>query len=198
MVFVYWMRLEKTGEKGERKVQHEAGLSLLSDALEEQYGISRERGLPKLEYGIHGKPFLKELSWIHFNISHCAGLAVCGVGSVKLGVDVELIRPYHSLLPKKALSAEEQIRLAGEREELRPELFCRLWTLKESYLKAEGSGITVPLTTVSFRLSQDGAVVFENPEWKFWQQKLTGGSILSVCAKGEGAEPRLIERPSIG
>lgn len=195
MVSVYWKRLEEAKGKEKRRAEHEAGLSLLACALEERYGISGEESrFLRLRKGSHGKPYLAEKPRIHFNISHSGCLAACAVGDAALGIDVERIRPLSDGLAKRVLSSEELEQLAKEASERRQEMFYRFWTLKESYLKARGWGLSVPLSSVSFRIGAGGEVYSEKKGWRFRQQRLGGNYVLSVCSREEEGELPIIEK----
>lgn len=195
MVIVYWTFFDEAEGKEKRKAEHEAGLSLLAYALKERYGISQGgKDFPEILKEPHGKPYLSGCPLIHFNISHGDGLAACGVGKAAIGVDVERVRPYGGGLPEKVLSKEELEQLEKVGGEGRQELFYKFWTLKECYLKAEGQGITVPLPTISFRILSGGEICFKEKGWSFWQQRLAGNHILSVCSKKGEGRPLVIEK----
>lgn len=194
MVWIYHAFFEPGTGGNKRETEHEQGLWLLRRALRERYGIGCGEGrMPELVEGAHGKPYLKEYPQIHFNISHCMGLAVLAIGDCTVGIDAECVRPYREPLLKRVLSDAElrQMKEAGESE--REELFFRFWTLKESYVKAVGCGITVPLQDISFQIGKNGEIACEKTGWSFRQWKLAEKYIVSACVAGEG-EIRLAEQ----
>ena len=194
MVWIYHAFFEPGTGGNKRETEHEQGLWLLRRALRERYGIGCGEGrMPELVEGAHGKPYLKEYPQIHFNISHCMGLAVLAIGDCTVGIDAECVRPYREPLLKRVLSDAElrQMEEAGESE--REELFFRFWTLKESYVKAVGCGITVPLQDISFQIGKNGEIACEKTGWSFRQWKLAEKYIVSACVAGEG-EIRLAEQ----
>jgi 4'-phosphopantetheinyl transferase len=71
---------------------------------------------------------------------------------LELGVDIECIhRPVFSLaLAKRYFSEGECTELIKLTDTQQSQRIAQLWTLKESYLKASGLGITVPLNKVRF------------------------------------------------
>ena len=194
IVWIYHAFFEPGTGGNKRETEHEQGLWLLRRALRERYGIGCGEGrMPELVEGAHGKPYLKEYPLIHFNISHCMGLAVLAIGDCTVGIDAECVRPYREPLLKRVLSDAElrQMKEAGESE--REELFFRFWTLKESYVKAVGCGITVPLQDISFQIGKNGEIACEKTGWSFRQWKLAEKYIVSACVAGEG-EIRLAEQ----
>jgi 4'-phosphopantetheinyl transferase len=114
--------------------------SMLSDRL----------GMPMREMrfapNAYGKPALAEDIGIHFNVAHSGDWVVCAVGDMPIGVDVEQMAPIDMSLVEPAFSSEEQTYLRAVPAEQRLDRFYELWTLKESYIKAVGKGLSIPLT----------------------------------------------------
>ncbi len=95
---------------------------------------------------------------LHFNIGHTEGLVVMAVGRMpELGVDVERISAKVPLeVARNYFSVREIAALDALREPEKPRRFQRLWTLKESYLKAVGTGISGGLGSMTFDFAEDG------------------------------------------
>lgn len=91
-----------------------------------------------------------------FNLSHTDGLVACAVtrgGAV--GVDVERIArdvEFESLAGQNFAPSEAEIVMAAP-PHAKAELFFALWTLKESYIKARGMGLSLPLDGFAFDVS---------------------------------------------
>ncbi len=104
-------------------------------------------GKPSLKPGITDIP-------IQFNLSHSSGLTACAVVlDSQIGIDVENIsRKIDLKIADRFFSREESECLgkAGDKG-----MFFDLWTLKESYIKAKGKGLSIPLNKFSFTLGQD-------------------------------------------
>lgn len=119
--------------------------SLLSERLDTPPSAIR------FTYGDHGRPELPDLqnpADIRFNVSHSHELALIAVtAGARVGVDVEHVRPLRDLdaLISRFFSAEEARSLAPLAPQDRLAAFYACWTRKEAYLKATGSGLTVPL-----------------------------------------------------
>ncbi len=104
----------------------------------------------EFQFGKHGKPFLP--GGPSFNQSHSEDRIMIGVAAEgRLGVDIEEIREVKYMLgiADKNFGGDEAARLHAAPERERLELFFRLWTRKEAFLKAVGVGLTHPLRTFS-------------------------------------------------
>lgn len=114
-------------------VPHAAGRYLLLQGFRL---LRPDQPLPALAEGPSGKPYFSG-DGPAFSLSHTGGLAVCAFASSALGVDVEEIGPVDPLL-LPALHPEERAGLQRLPEADRAAAFFRLWTRKESLLKARG------------------------------------------------------------
>ena len=111
--------------------------NLLAKALREEYGITEA---PALDYGPNGKPFFRDLPDIHFNLSHCRKGVACIVSDKEVGIDIEEIGRGNRQLAEYVLNADEIAEMdAAEDSEI---VFTKYWTMKESYLKLTGEGLT--------------------------------------------------------
>ena len=67
------------------------------------------------------------------------------------------------------------------------ERFFRLWTLKESFVKATGEGLGYPLRDITF--SWEGDLIRGSiPGWHYYQAMVYGSYIISVCEADEKGE----------
>lgn len=113
-------------------------------------------------FGEHGRPELSsppDARWLRFNLSHTRGMAVCAVvREVDIGVDVESAarRVRHREVAERFFGEDEVKALEALAPEERAGRFLELWTLKEAYLKARGSGISIPLRSFQLRVSDQG------------------------------------------
>lgn len=172
-------------QRKERKhvAEHEAGIRLLQYALWEEYGINK---LPEIEKSACGKPYFPAYSYIQFNISHSGERAVCALGQMELGIDVEHKREIKDSLIKRTLTENEKIWLEQSKD--KKTAFIRLWTLKESYIKATGEGLRTDLRTVEFMLPENcgsGEIICNQNGYGFYQKQLSEVEYLSLCVKGD-------------
>lgn len=120
----------------------------------------------QFEYGEKGKPKLcyeqRMNSGIDFNISHSGDQLVVAVmkataeeSGIELGVDIEQSRSdiqIASIIPHY-FSLQEQTELQALPMDLQRQRFFDLWVLKESYIKAKGLGLALPLKSFGFDFS---------------------------------------------
>ena len=90
----------------------------------------------------NGKPQLADSS-IHFNLSHSGNYVILGVSDHIIGVDIEMNAPYSSSVARKCFTIKEQAwLLSNTNSNIQPfsDAFFKLWTGKESIMKAIGLG----------------------------------------------------------
>ncbi len=101
----------------------------------------------------HGRPYLPE-HHVHFNLSHTHGLiALAWSHTHNIGVDVEAMRSRDVVgLVDRHFAAPESARIRALSGDDAVSAFYRTWTLKESYIKARGLGLALPLDGFAFEL----------------------------------------------
>jgi len=72
-----------------------------------------------------------------------------------LGVDIEVIKPIDMKIAERFFSRREYQNLIQQHESDQLDYFFKLWSLKESYIKAEGKGLSIPLDTFSFTINKE-------------------------------------------
>lgn len=159
-----------------RPEQHKIAYALLGEVLKTHLGITSFT----IQKNEKGKPFLADFPQVRFNLSHCDGLAVCGVSHKEIGVDAELIRSFSSKAMKRIFSAEEQNFIAVSKS---PDMdFFRIWTLKESLCKFTGEGIFSGLAEYSFDISREKPNCKNISDKIFTQKIIEKKWVVSVCA----------------
>ncbi len=95
----------------------------------------------------HGRPELSSPAPpLHFSISYSRGIALIGLASVPVGVDVELLPEPATVDEVSALlHPAERAEIASAPTSERLAIFARVWTRKEAYLKGIGLGLTADL-----------------------------------------------------
>ncbi|MFK7731925.1 MAG: 4'-phosphopantetheinyl transferase superfamily protein [Pseudomonadales bacterium] len=105
----------------------------------------------------HGKPYVVNEGFEHlqFSLSHTEGYAAIAVSSdCEIGCDVERRRDNVRApdIAHRFFSKSEVAQLLSNNEELQHFRFFDYWSLKESYIKAKGKGLAIPLGDFSFHL----------------------------------------------
>lgn len=146
---------------------------------------------------------------LSFNISHTHSLIVLGVTRGRaLGVDVENIctRAVSIDIADRFFSPAEVAVLAGVPPSQQQARFFEYWTFKESYIKARGMGLSIPLDKFSFHYPHDGAVeIVIHPElkddparWQFWQFRPMPEYLVAICAERvDPQSPAIVVRRAI-
>jgi 4'-phosphopantetheinyl transferase len=138
------------------------GELLVRAALCSNFDISNEEIL--FLYSEHDKPYLKNQDNIYFNISHSGDWVVCALSLKEVGVDVEKIRKINFNIARRFFSDVEVKHLFELPEKHQINYFFDLWTLKESYLKALGTGLTKPLGSFTVISDSRGVALFEDKQ----------------------------------
>ncbi len=192
MIYLTTYRTEN--RRADREREHRLGRLLLAAGLMREYGRTWETTRDEA-----GRPhLLGAVPGVDFNISHTRGLVVCAVSGCRVGVDAELIRPVPERLARRVLAEEELILLERTAEnsgaEAAAELFTRLWTLKESYGKATGAGLGYPLRETVFSRRSDGGWEGNTPGFVYYQSKVYGRYVISVCLEESGDMKNKVNR----
>lgn len=95
---------------------------------------------------------------LRFNISHTKNLIICAV-TLKddIGCDVENTSRNNNVaaIAERYFSVKEAKELFDQPEALQRDRFFDYWTLKESYIKAWGLGLAIPLSDFSFTVNSE-------------------------------------------
>jgi 4'-phosphopantetheinyl transferase len=161
----------------------------------------------------YGRPEIANLTraecGLCFNISHTRGLIALAVTKHReLGVDVENVRTREVSIEiaDRFFARAEVAELATIPAERQQDRFFEYWTFKESYIKARGMGLSIPLGQFSFHYPHERAVQLAiEPElgddatrWSFWQYRPTSEYLLAVCAERRvDGTPSLILRKTV-
>lgn len=171
--------------KHERDRLRSLGAGVALDHALETYGL-REKSV-EYEFGEWGKPSLKYQPDIHFSLSHSGDYAICSIGGRPMGNDIEAVRPGRLKVADRFFAREELDWMYGAREEAEiTERMFRIWTMKESFLKATGRGISMPLNDFAVAVDEESGQirVRHSCSAKFYHMKEYGelaGYRVAVC-----------------
>ena len=178
-------------EKTDRlKIRKDKNLSLgigilINRFFEDNFGICEH--FVRYSELKNGKPFFADFSNIHFNASHSGDVCICTFSENNTGCDVEKLSENKRLreIAKRFFSEEEQ-KLLAEHSQNFTESFFRLWTLKESYLKFTGEGLS-GLNSCQILFSGNAPLAFranEKQEVCFKEYRF-GEYFISVCSASD-------------
>lgn len=154
-----------------------AGLAL--DACLRTVGL-REASEP-ITRDEHGRPLLTAHPAWQFSLSHSGDWAVCVLADAPVGIDVERVRPVRTeALARRYFTAQESALLMSLSAAERQTAFFRLWTAKESVLKAQGAGLSGGLAVP---IGYGDSLTAPTP-WKLREYAFPGYQ-LTVCGTGE-------------
>ncbi|MCP4747674.1 MAG: 4'-phosphopantetheinyl transferase superfamily protein [Desulfobacteraceae bacterium] len=146
---------------------------------------------------------------IRFNISHTDGLIICGIVlNDDIGVDVEDCQRKNSAidLADRYFSKQEADDLHALPASEQCDRFFTYWTLKESYIKARGMGLSLPLDQFTFhiapgrpvRISFDPRLKDNSKQWRFWRLKPSPKHKVAIALKSrQVAAYRLMVNKSV-
>lgn len=129
---------------------------------------------------------------IEFNVSHTDGFVVMGVALDRaLGVDIEnvIARQADIDVADRYFAPQEVAALRALPPKQQYQRFFEYWTLKESYIKARGMGLSIPLDRFWFHLSTDvrlqltDAASDRADRWTFWQLRPALTCLAAICAE---------------
>ncbi|WP_156856524.1 4'-phosphopantetheinyl transferase superfamily protein [Oceanobacillus sp. AG] len=158
-----------------------------------KYLLSRELNckLSELEisYGKYGKPLLSKNSWLSFNISHSNEFIAIAISDRNIGIDIEknIDLDYEELA--MSFFTKQEYNYISTSPNVK-ESFFKIWTLKESYLKAIGTGLHTPLNSFYFSLQDDNEIILlhkdcDNEKFYFHNVVIQNNYHLSVCSTKE-------------
>lgn len=156
----------------------------------------------------HGRPYIcnPQPPALNFNLSHTKGLVVLAISApMTMGVDVEncVQRAAPLEVAEGYFSKPEVASLFALPASEQQERFFHYWTLKESFIKAEGQGLSLPLDQFSMQFARPDAVEIDfhrplvaQPEnWRFWLLQPFAEYLTALCVQSAAQQaPQLRSR----
>ncbi len=177
----------ETAKRPETKASLLAAGLLLNTVMKQEYGISAF----EVATASHGKPYLVGRGDIHFNLSHSGTVAVCTVSDTEVGVDIEKTEAPHDMMgvANRFFSLLECNAMLMSHNP--KEAFCRLWTLRESYVKMRGMGFAIGLSTLRCDFHRGVCTMYEKEvpqnDAFFRELREIEGYRGAVCTLGEAS-----------
>ena len=131
-----------------------------------------------------------------FNISHAGDLVVCATADAAVGVDVERIGPIDRETARAVLDAAEfdrfrQLPVAESRA-----FFFDRWTIRESFLKAVGTGLAIEPGSLRVEEADDGPFITRGDGTYFCRRYAAAdGYALCACSADGAFAPGVTEVP---
>ena len=146
-------------------------LSYASEKFDKSYAslLAKESYLLERDVNEYGKPYFIYHPDVPFNLSHSGKYCVCAFSDSRIGVDVQIkSEPYADIADSFFNDSERKI-LYDLPENKREDYFFTTWTLKESYMKAVGKGMQIPLKEIQeYEISEDTyAISAKNEEGRY-------------------------------
>ncbi|EJS62886.1 4'-phosphopantetheinyl transferase family protein [Bacillus cereus] len=181
-------RCKKIEKYKHRQSQYQSIIAelMLRTTVMKKYRVKNEE--ITLKANKYGKPYLLNFSDFFFNISHSNEWVVLIFSNVPVGIDIEHIRLIDINTFQTVLSSEELKHLSILKKEDQLSYFYNLWTLKESYVKTLGKGLSLPFNSFTImKNSNDDIKLFEDTNGDFWfkQYHICNDYSLSVCSKNK-------------
>jgi 4'-phosphopantetheinyl transferase len=159
---------------------------------------------------------------VAFNLTHTDGLACLAVThGHEVGVDLERVREIEDDFIAYSLNRAEHSRVLALEPALHQDAFFRVWTAKEAYLKATGTGLWQSLKTFDVEVPTESAIgtfvrsqlpriddaVERARNWHLYSFQATDhhigalaiappdGTELNIRTRWLGAEPAAVSKP---
>ena len=149
--------------------------SLLLDKALKKHDLS-ERHMKSI-FNADGKPDFANAEDLHFSISHSGEYAMVVLSDKEIGCDIQQIKDINLSIADRFFTAEERKYVKCTED------FFRIWTLKESFIKAIGKGLALPLNSFSIKgLDSDKSYCEYNRElYEFKEFDKMTGYCIAVC-----------------
>lgn len=139
-------------------------------------------------YNEFGKPFINHMYGFSYNLSHSGKWVVIAYGSTEVGIDIEEIQTGKEDIADKFFTEEEKSFIYTVTGSERTKRFTQIWTIKESYIKYLGTGLSTRLDSFSVNVL-DGVVTSQNgkiqKELRLKSYLFDTDYYLSVCSMEE-------------
>jgi len=140
------------------------GRHMLRSLLHKYLGI--DFNSQDFAYSPYGKPSLphERAEQVAFNLAHAGQQVVVALARFPVGIYIELVHPVEDLVGSdQVFSPKEQQYFDKGHPEMHRAHFFELWTIKEAYLKAIGTGLSLPMHDLEVK--KQGAV-YEVVHWR--------------------------------
>lgn len=195
----YALFFARAGDGRKRKAERlrspaDRALTLAGEELLRR--VLNRKDPPAFAYGAYGKPFLRDLPEIRFNLSHSGGLVFLAVDREReVGADIEAIGEPRRAVAERFFSEREKRDLFSLPAQRQTEAFYSIWVVKESFVKNTGKGFRTPFSSFSAIVTGKDARIEQKEEPGEYTAKIYDlpGCKAAVCSAG-GSFPDQIEQ----
>ncbi|MCM3135802.1 4'-phosphopantetheinyl transferase superfamily protein [Paenibacillus polysaccharolyticus] len=154
---------------------------LIRIALIQLYGKTNEELVFKTNQ--YGKIYLKNFENVYFNTSHSDDWIVCCLDTNEIGIDIERIRPINVNIAKRFFSHDEYKYIERTTGDEQIVSFFRIWTAKESYVKAKGMGLSLALNSFSIDVHDQISKTYllKDENWECCQLNFDEDYAMTIC-----------------
>ncbi|MBX4266070.1 4'-phosphopantetheinyl transferase family protein [Clostridium estertheticum] len=164
------------------KIRTLIGEILIRIIINRELGIKNEHII--FEKNQYGKPYLKGYPKFNFNIAHSGDFVVCAIDDKPIGIDIEEVRHIeYEALAKSFFSVSEFNYIVEKELDVQISKFYEIWTLKESYIKCCGKGLSTSLNSFSIDIDkyENIKVIIDN-EHVFKKFDIKAGYKIAICS----------------
>ena len=126
----------------------------------------------------YGKPYI--------NMSHSGNFVCCSISDTEVGVDIEKINTNLDIDVFQNIFSDEEWSQVMDKKSDNYDVFFSLWTLKESYIKKIGRGLSKELNSFSIILDKKIKIVDHREEKcneQFLLRKIDLFHKLAICSE---------------
>jgi 4'-phosphopantetheinyl transferase len=189
--------------------QRLASRAMLRKALADVTGLTP--AVWKFRTNPHGRPEIEapeDYRDLKFNVSHSGAMSVCLLSWCRrVGIDVELVKKIDEAarIADRHFAPSEIAYLRAAAGHEMDRRFFELWTLKEAYFKALGSGLSDPLNEAVFNVDQGvvtasfGPAVADDPaRWQFDLGQINDYVVATAVERRHRAKEMIVMRDAAG
>ncbi|WP_337078467.1 4'-phosphopantetheinyl transferase family protein [Acinetobacter pittii] len=174
---------------------------LVKTVLADKLGISPHE--VNIQLHPNGKPFVEGSKAVYFNLSHSANIIVLAVTEAgEIGIDVERLDREFEWRRVDSVLASSEIEWIKQNELIDPstvyQRFFQIWTLKESYIKCTGEGMSRHLKKLNFHVLAEHIEFLDSTrdiqkteEYYFQSYVYDHNFIFSICLQQLLAQEKL-------
>lgn len=174
---------------------------LVKTVLGDKLGISPHE--VNIQLHPNGKPFVEGSKAVYFNLSHSANVIVLAVTEAgEIGIDVERLDREFEWRRVDSVLASSEIEWIKQNELIDPssvyQRFFQIWTLKESYIKCTGEGMSRHLKKLNFHVLAEHIEFLDSTrdiqkteEYYFQSYVYDHNFIFSICLQQLLAQEKL-------